>query len=101
MKKNKGLGILSLILALAIIVLGIIIIFMQINKKDDNKTLAYTDLIKQVTDGEIEKIEMTVGSTSVKVKVKGIEEEKKALANSDLPLTQLTKDQHSSAPRSL
>ena len=45
---------------------------------EDTK-IAYTDLIKQMSDGEIEKIEMTVGSTSIKVKVKGIEEEKTAI----------------------
>ena len=41
--------------------------------------MAYTDLIKEMSYGNIEKIEMTVGSTSVKVKMKNEEEEKKAV----------------------
>ena len=49
------------------------------NKEKDDKTLAYTDLIKEMSYGNIEKIEMTVGSTSVKVKVKNVEEEKKSV----------------------
>lgn len=51
------------------------------NKGDqkDEKTLAYTDLIKEISYGNIEKIEMTVGSTTVKVKVKNVEEEKHQL----------------------
>ena len=66
---------------------------MDKNKKKDNKKLlislisslvviiilAYTDLIKEMSYGNIEKIEMTVGSTSVKVKVKNVEEEKKSV----------------------
>ena len=47
--------------------------------KDKENTLAYTDLIKQVEAGNIEKIEMTVGSTSLKVKIKNEDEEKKAI----------------------
>jgi len=38
--------------------------------------MAYTDLIKEISYGNIEKIEMTVGSTTVKVKQKNIDEEK-------------------------
>ena len=49
------------------------------NKEKDEKTLAYTDLIKEITYGNIEKVEMTVGSTTVKVKIKNEEEEKTAI----------------------
>ena len=48
----------------------------KIREEMEEKDLAYTELIKQITDGEIEKIEMTVGSTTLKVKQKNIEEEK-------------------------
>ena len=66
------------ILIVAICVLGYFLFFYEKEEEKDKK-LAYTDLIKQVTDGEIEKIEMTVGSTSVKVKQKNVEEEKTAI----------------------
>ena len=54
---------------------------MQNNKKEDENTLSYTDLIKEISYGNIEKIEMTVGSTTVKVTKKGESEEdaKKAI----------------------
>ncbi len=79
-KDNKKL-LISLIssLVLIIILAGVAIYFMTNNKEKDDKTLAYTDLIKEMSYGNIEKIEMTVGSTSVKVKVKNVEEEKKSI----------------------
>ena len=38
--------------------------------------MAYTDLIKEINDGTVEKIEMTVGSNTVKTKLKNVEEKK-------------------------
>lgn len=58
----------------------------MINNKnqDENKNIAYTDLIKEINEETVEKIEMTVGSTTAKVKLKDVEEEKKVI----LPNTQ-------------
>ena len=79
-KKKKSLIISAVILIAIIIILsGVAIYFLTNNKNQDDKTLAYTDLIKEISYSNIEKIEMTVGSTSVKVKVKDIEEEKKSV----------------------
>ena len=78
-KLNKILlGILTILLLVSLAVVSYFLFFYENEEQEDNK-LAYTDLIKQVTDGEIEKIEMTVGSTSVKVKQKNVEEEKTAI----------------------
>ena len=79
-KDNKKL-LISLISSLVVIIIlsGVAIFLMTNNKEKDDKTLAYTDLIKEISYGNIEKIEMTVGSTSVKVKVKNVKEEKKAV----------------------
>lgn len=79
-KDNKKL-LISLISSLVVIIIlsGVAIFLMTNNKEKDDKTLAYTDLIKEISYGNIEKIEMTVGSTSVKVKVKNVEEEKKSV----------------------
>ena len=80
-KKNDYKIIAGIIICVLLVVLAVVISYFLLSDKtktEDNK-IAYTDLIKQMTDGEIEKIEMTVGSTSIKVKVKGIEEEKKAI----------------------
>ena len=67
MKKNKGLGIVFLLLAIAIVVLVGVLVFINTGKNKDNKTLAYTDLIKQVAAKNVAKVEMTTGSTSITV----------------------------------
>ena len=56
-----------------------IVYFTKIKGEEDDKTLAYTDLIKEMSYGNIEKIEMTTGSTQAKVKMKNEEEEKTAI----------------------
>ena len=79
-KNNKKLLISAMILVAIIIILAGIAVYFVTNKSGkDDKTLAYTDLIKEMSYGNIEKIEMTVGSTSVKVKMKNVEEEKKSI----------------------
>ncbi len=79
-KNNKNL-IISAIVSIAIIIIlsGVAIYLLTSNQNQDDKTLAYTDLIKEISYGNIEKIEMTVGSTSVKVKMKDEEEEKRTV----------------------
>ncbi len=68
----------SIILLIALIT-GLVVFYINNKDKEDEKTLAYTDLIKELSYGNIEKIEMTVGSTTVKVKQKDIEEEKTSI----------------------
>lgn len=64
------------ICVLAVLIAGVAI-YLFTSKNDTNENeLAYTDLIKQISDGKIEKVEMTVGSTTVKVKIKDTEKEK-------------------------
>lgn len=79
-KSNKRVW-LTIVLLLIIAAVGVILFFVIGNKNDkkDEKTLAYTDLIKEISYGNIEKVEMTVGSTTVKVKVKNEEEEKTSI----------------------
>ena len=75
-KRNKILvGVLAVILIATLAILSYFLFFNKTSESEE-KELAYTDLIKKVSDGEIEKIEMTVGSTSLKVKQKNVEEEK-------------------------
>ena len=78
-KKNniaKFLPILTIVLAL---IAGILIYISFTTNKNEEKTLAYTDLVKEVANGNIEKVEMELGSASAKVKVKNVEEEKTAV----------------------
>ena len=67
----------GIVLLMAIVVTSIFLI--NSKKENDDKTISYTDLIKQIDEGKIEKVEMTVGSTSIKVKLKNVEEEKGAI----------------------
>ena len=78
-KKEKLILSLSILAVLILILVGMMIFYITKNQNSDDKTLAYTDLIKEMSYGNIEKIEMTVGSTSVKVKMKNVDEEKKSV----------------------
>ena len=79
-KNNKELLISAIVLIALILVLsGVAAYFIITSKNKDDKTLAYTDLIKEISYGNIEKIEMTVGSTSIKVKVKDVKKEKESI----------------------
>ena len=77
-KKKTLIGLMLVIVLIAFI--GLLTFFiMQNSKKEEETTLAYTDLIKELSYGNLEKIEMTTGSTTVKVKVKNQEEEKTSI----------------------
>ena len=81
-KENKKSSKTYYIIACIVLLIAVIItsIFLINSKKEnEDKIISYTDLIKQIDEGKIEKVEMTVGSTSIKVKLKDIEEEKGAI----------------------
>ena len=79
-KNDKKILISSIILGVILVIMvGISMYFVSKNQNQDDKTLAYTDLIKEMSYGNVEKIEMSVGSTSVKVKMKNVDEEKKSI----------------------
>lgn len=85
--KNKRYTIILIVTAVILFVATLVAVYFINNNKQDEKdknTLAYTDLIKEISYGNIEKVEMTVGSTKVKVKVKNNDEEK----NSVVPNTE-------------
>ena len=83
-KLNKIL--LGVLIVILLVVLSVISYFIFFKDKDttEDKEIAYTELIKKISDGEIEKVEMTVGSTTAKIKQKNIEDEKTVI----LPNTQ-------------
>ena len=84
-KNNKKQYMIFGFLIVLMIVLTIIIYFMTANTVSaDEKEISYTELIKEINEGNVEKIEMTVGSTTVKVKLKNIEKEKTGI----IPSTQ-------------
>lgn len=83
-KENKKLlyiYILTIILIIALAIGGYYLY--QHNKEEKEKTtLPYTELIKDINDEIVEKIEMTIGSTTVKVKVADEEKEKTSIVPS-------------------
>ena len=88
-KKNKNKNKKSLLMSVIVLIIFIVIIagiaiyYVSKDEEKDNKTLAYTDLIKEISYGNIEKIERTVGSTNVKVKMKGGEEKRAVVPNTE------------------
>lgn len=86
-EKNNGskkFWISSIILLVIISILALIsyVLYNNLNKEKENLILPYTELIQKINDNTVEKIEMTVGSTTVKVKLKDEEEEKTTIVPS-------------------
>ncbi len=87
MDKDKMKKILKIILNVIIIAAILLatataIYFIYTTQKEKNaeeNILSYTELINEINNNNVEKLEMTVGSTSVKVKLKGVEKEKTSL----------------------
>ena len=79
---------------LIIVIAGIIgvILLNQGGQNTNTKELAYTDLITKISQNEVEKVEMTVGSTSIKVKLKNDEEEKKSIVPSTQAFIELVQE---------
>ena len=78
--KKVLIGIAGVLAAVAIV--AIIFLYNEQQKKTDENELPYTELIKEISSGNVEKVEMTTGSTSVKVKLINEEEEKKTIVPS-------------------
>ncbi len=87
--KNKKELFINIILILLIVVIAAVgIYFIYKTQKDNNSeenVLTYTELLSEINNGTIEKIKMTVGSTTLKVKLKDVEKEKTAI----IPNTQV------------
>ena len=75
MKKNNNNNkikkfLYGVLIALGILLIIFILVLNSKSGKKDNKTLSYTDLIKQVSSQNVKKVEMLVGSPSLKVTLK-------------------------------
>ena len=76
--KKLLLSLIGLIILLVIVIVGILL-YNQNNEEEDENTLAYTDLIKEISYGNVEKVELTTGSRTAKIKIRNEEEEKTAI----------------------
>ena len=93
-KNNDKL--LYLILGIITVICVVLITILTLNNGADTKEnleLAYTDLIKKIDSKEVEKVEMTVGSATVKVKLKNEEKEKKTIVPSTQAFIELIQEQ--------
>ena len=77
-KKKLWIAIIILIILLIIAIAGVII-YNQNSDEEDENTLAYTELIKEISYENVEKVELTTGSRTAKVKLKNEDEEKTAI----------------------
>lgn len=77
--KKKNLYFLIATIVLVIVAVALTIYVVTTNKKDDNTEIAYTELIREIGNGNVEKVEMTTGSTTVKVKLKDETDERSCI----------------------
>ncbi len=85
--KKKILYTILTILLIAIACLTYYFMFFKNNNNNDDNKVAYTQLIKDIDQNKIEKIEMTTGSTSIKVKYVGDSDDDK-MKSAVVPNTQ-------------
>lgn len=98
-ERRKKILVYCLIAIVVCAVIGICVYKYIDNQKRKNDTtelkeneIAYTDLIKQINSGNVEQITMTVGSTTIKVKLKDQEEIKTGIIPSTQAFTELIQD---------
>lgn len=82
----------TLVVLFTILIIGTIMYMLEMKNKNKNNNIAYTELIKNIDEQVIEKIEMTVGSTSIKVKLKGEEKEKTVIVPSTQAFIELVQE---------
>lgn len=95
-EKSKKIILWILIVLLTVVLAGSII-FAIVKQKEDEDTIgedeiSYTNLIKQIDDGNVEKIKMTVGSTTVKVTLKGEKEPRTGIVPSTQAFIELVQE---------
>ena len=89
-KNNDKLyyGILIMVTVILVAAVAAVILLQSGEKPKEERELAYTDLITQITAGEIGKVEMTVGSTTVKVYAKDKMDNEEEAKTAIIPSTQ-------------
>ena len=73
------LAIIGIVIVAVIFTVGMIMYYNNNDEQKDEKTLAYTELIKEISYGNIEKVELTTGSKEAKIKLKNEDKDKKAI----------------------
>ena len=94
-KNNKKWYYISLTIIILLCIVAIVAVNLVNSSKEkkEETDLAYTELIKLMDSKSIEKIEMTVGSTSLKVKIKDQEKEKTTIVPNTQSFIELVQDE--------
>lgn len=94
--KNKKILLYILISILSVVLIASIIYGIIKDNKDKDvvkeNEITYIDLIKQIDEGNVEKVRMTVGSTTVKVNIKGEEKPKTSIIPSTQAFVELVQN---------
>lgn len=94
--KNKKILLYILISILSVVLIASIIYGIIKDNKDKDvvkeNEITYTDLIKQIDEGNVEKVRMTVGSTTVKVNIKGEDKPKTSIIPSTQAFVELVQN---------
>ena len=93
-KKKMIIAILAIISIILVIVTGIMLSFVA---KNDKENLSYTELIKQIDNNNVEKIELVVGSANLKVTLKDREKEEdteKTIISSTQAFMEMVQDKY-------
>ena len=87
--KEKLKTILFIVLSIVLIaaIIACIVFIYNNNKKEEEKELPYTELIKEITNKNVAKVEMTAGMTTAKITLKGMAEGEEK--NTLIPNTQV------------
>ncbi|MBR2786001.1 MAG: ATP-dependent zinc metalloprotease FtsH [Clostridia bacterium] len=91
---NKKSNIVLIIVAILLTIAAVVGIFFFVNrnKNNEDKDFSYTQLLTSIDEGTVEKIEMTQGSNTAKVKLTNEEEEKNVLIPSIDSFSELVQD---------
>ena len=80
-KKNKRIYYLIGSIVVLLLIVAIVAMVIVSNKNKENE-LPYTELINKIEENQVEKVEMTTGSQSIKIKLVGDETEKNSIVPS-------------------
>lgn len=94
-KKDKKNNSKVLLIAMMVVILAaaVVLFFVYQNQKDKEKEITYDQLYHDIVDKKIEKMEMTVGGSSVTVKYKDSDDEKTTSVNSLQPFMDFVNSQ--------
>ena len=94
--KKSNVGLIAAVALLIVLTIAGVFFLFNLNKEKEEKNMPYTELLTKINDGTVEKIEMTEGSDTAKVKLVNEDDEKKVLIPSVDSFIELVQDKSDS-----